>query len=114
VLLNLLINACDASPEEGAVRITIAPSEAGGVVYSVEDSGEGVPADLRERIFDPFFTTKEPGKGTGLGLSIAHTIVDNHGGSIRVEQGTTLKGARFIVELPKAEIHESRRVKEVV
>jgi signal transduction histidine kinase len=114
VLLNLLINACDASPEEGAVRITIAPSDKGGVVYAVEDSGDGVPLDLRERIFDPFFTTKEPGKGTGLGLSIAHTIVDNHGGSLRVEQGQTLKGARFTVELPKAEVYESRRVKEAV
>jgi signal transduction histidine kinase len=113
VLLNLLINATDASPEEGAVRVTIAANENGGVAYSVEDSGEGVPLELRERIFDPFFTTKEPGKGTGLGLAIAHTIIDNHGGTIRVEQGTTLKGARFVVELPKADLHESQRIKEV-
>ena len=114
VLLNLLINAADASPDEGAVRITIAAGETGGAVYAIEDSGEGVPLELRERIFDPFFTTKEPGKGTGLGLSIAHTIVDNHGGTIRVEQGATLKGARFVVELPKADIYQSQRIKEVV
>lgn len=112
VLMNLLINAADASPEEGAVRVTIAPTAAGGVSYAVEDSGDGVPVDIRERIFDPFFTTKEPGKGTGLGLAIAHTIVDNHGGSLRVEQGATLHGARFVMELPKAELHESRRIKE--
>jgi signal transduction histidine kinase len=114
VLMNLLINAADASPEEGAVRVTIAPTAAGGVSFAVEDSGDGVPMDIRERIFDPFFTTKEPGKGTGLGLAIAHTIVDNHGGSLRVEQGATLHGARFVMELPKAELHESRRIKEVV
>lgn len=112
VLMNLLINAADASPEEGAIRVTIAPSDAGGVVFSVEDSGDGVPDEVRERIFDPFFTTKEPGKGTGLGLAIAHTIVDNHGGTIRVEVGNTLDGACFVVELPKAELHESRRLKE--
>lgn len=112
VLMNLLINAADASPEEGAVRVTIAPTAAGGVSFAVEDSGDGVPVDIRERIFDPFFTTKEPGKGTGLGLAIAHTIVDNHGGSLRVEQGATLHGARFVMELPKAELHESRRLKE--
>ena len=114
VLMNLLINATDASPEGSAVRVTIMPSDAGGVLFSVEDSGDGVPLDIRERIFDPFFTTKDPGKGTGLGLAIAHTVIDNHGGSIRIEDGTTLKGARFVVELPRADLHESRRNKEIV
>lgn len=109
VLMNLLINAADASPEGGAVRVSIAPAARGGVQFAVEDSGTGVPLEIRERIFDPFFTTKEPGKGTGLGLSIVHTIIDNHGGSIRVEDGATLGGARFVVELPPAETFESRR-----
>ena len=113
VLMNLLINAADASPDAGAVRVTIAPSDSGGVVLSIEDSGEGVPEEIRQRIFDPFFTTKEPGKGTGLGLAIAHTIIDNHGGSLRVEQGTTLGGAKFVIILPPADQHESRRLKEV-
>ncbi|MBZ0137943.1 MAG: hypothetical protein K8I27_16425 [Planctomycetes bacterium] len=112
VLMNLLINAADACPEEGAIRVTISPSDSGGVVFSVEDSGEGVPLEVAERIFDPFFTTKEPGKGTGLGLAIAHTIIDNHGGTIRVEQGATLQGAKFVFELPRADIHESKRLKE--
>ncbi|MCA8910944.1 MAG: hypothetical protein KDB82_04520 [Planctomycetes bacterium] len=114
VLMNLLINAADASPEATAVRVTIKPSDSGGAILAVEDSGEGVPAEIRERIFDPFFTTKEPGKGTGLGLAIAHTIVDNHGGSLRIEDGKTLKGARFVLELPRADLHESRRTKEIV
>lgn len=112
VLMNLLINAADASPEEGAIRVTISGSDRGGVVFSVEDSGGGIPDNVRERIFDPFFTTKEPGKGTGLGLAIAHTIVDNHGGTISAEVGNTLEGARFIVELPQADSQESRRLKE--
>ncbi len=114
VLMNLLINASDASPDGGAVRVTIGPSEKRGVFFSIEDSGTGVPEDMRERIFDPFFTTKEPGKGTGLGLAIVHTIIDNHGGSIRVEDGVTLGGARFTVELPPAEVLESKRRREVV
>jgi signal transduction histidine kinase len=114
VLMNLLINAADASPESGAVRVTLAPSDKRGVVMSIEDSGRGVPDDLRERIFDPFFTTKEPGKGTGLGLAIVHTVVDNHGGTVRVESGATLGGAKFVVELPPAEVTESRRRKEAV
>jgi signal transduction histidine kinase len=114
VLMNLLINAADASPDGGAVRVTLAPSDKRGVVMSIEDSGGGVPAEVRERIFDPFFTTKEPGKGTGLGLAIVHTVVDNHGGTVRVESGTTLGGAKFVVELPPAEVTESRRRKEAV
>jgi signal transduction histidine kinase len=113
VLMNLLINAADAAPEGGAIRVTLAPSERRGVLMSVEDSGPGVSSELRSRIFDPFFTTKEPGKGTGLGLAIVHTIIDNHGGAVRVEEGATLGGAKFVVELPPAEVTESRRKQEV-
>jgi signal transduction histidine kinase len=109
VLMNLVINASDAAPEAGEVRIGIAAAPDGGVVYAVEDSGSGVPEDIKDRIFDPFFTTKEPGKGTGLGLSIVHTIVDNHGGKISVERSTRLGGARFVVTLPPAEKRDSTR-----
>lgn len=109
VLMNLVINACDAAPEAGEVRISIARADDGGVVYAVEDSGSGVPEDIKDRIFDPFFTTKEPGKGTGLGLSIVHTIVDNHGGKITVERSTRLGGAKFVVHLPPAEKRDSTR-----
>lgn len=109
VLMNLLINASDAAPEGGAVRVSIGRGNDNGVVYTVEDSGTGVPDEIRDRIFDPFFTTKEPGKGTGLGLSIVHTIVDNHGGKIHVENSSRLGGAKFIVELPPAEKRDSTR-----
>ncbi|MCC6464167.1 MAG: HAMP domain-containing histidine kinase [Planctomycetes bacterium] len=109
VLMNLLINAADAAPEGGVVRASIARSAGGGVELAVEDSGTGVPEDIRDRIFDPFFTTKEPGKGTGLGLAIVHTVVDNHGGTVRVERSAKLGGARFVVVLPPAEKRESTR-----
>lgn len=107
--MNLLINASDAAPEAGEIRVGIARAEDGGVLFSVEDSGSGVPDEIKDRIFDPFFTTKEPGKGTGLGLSIVHTIVDNHGGKISVERSTRLGGARFVVSLPPAEKRDSTR-----
>ncbi|MBX3473091.1 MAG: hypothetical protein KF754_01765 [Planctomycetes bacterium] len=109
VLMNLLINASDAAPEAGEVRISITAGPDGGVTYSVEDSGTGVPEEIKDRIFDPFFTTKEPGKGTGLGLSIVHTIVDNHGGKISIERSTRLGGAKFVVNLPPAEKRDSTR-----
>jgi len=67
---------------------------------AIEDTGAGIPEEIRQRIFDPFFTTKEVGKGTGQGLSIAHNvIVEKHGGSIDVasEPG---KGTTFTIRLP--------------
>ena len=112
VVMNLLINAIDAAPEGGAVRITIR-EEGGGVAIAIDDSGSGVPDDIRGRIFDPFFTTKEPGKGTGLGLSIVHTIIDNHGGTIEVDRSELLGGARFTIKLPPASKRESTRQIEV-
>ncbi len=110
VVMNLLINAADAAPEGGTVRMVVARGPGGGVEFAVEDSGTGVPAEIRGRIFDPFFTTKEPGRGTGLGLSIVHTIVTNHGGTVRVEQSEKLGGARFVVELPPPDRGQTRRL----
>jgi two-component system cell cycle sensor histidine kinase/response regulator CckA len=70
--------------------------------FAVEDSGPGVPVDLRARIFEPFFTTKPPGQGSGLGLSVVQGIVEQHRGRIRVCSGA-LGGARFEVYLPATE-----------
>src|SRR6185503_15388723 len=87
VLLNLAINARDAMPRGGTLRITASnrparsqsnPSvtpRAEHVVITVSDTGTGIPPAIRDRIFEPFFTTKEPGKGTGLGLSTVYGIV---------------------------------------
>ncbi|HEB91309.1 MAG TPA: GAF domain-containing protein [Deltaproteobacteria bacterium] len=98
VFLNLLMNACDVLEEGG--RITIrARAIDGGVRLEFEDTGPGIPEDIRRHIFNPFFTTKEVGKGTGLGLSLSHGIIERHGGKIRIESAPG-GGARFVIELP--------------
>ena len=73
---------------------------AGAILIEVEDSGPGVPVDMRSKIFEPFFTTKPAGVGTGLGLSLAHTFVMEHQGRI-ICDSSPLGGARFTVELPQ-------------
>lgn len=99
VLVNLLLNARDASPPGS--RVTLATEEhESGVAIWVADQGVGIPKDLLEKIFDPFFTTKEVGHGTGLGLALSHGIVDRHGGRIEVETAVGA-GARFTVILPR-------------
>jgi signal transduction histidine kinase len=81
VVLNLVINACDASPEGSAVTVR-AVDDGDAVRIEVLDRGAGVPNSLRARVFEPFFTTKDPGAGTGLGLSIAYGIVREHRGTL--------------------------------
>lgn len=101
VLLNLTVNALEASPSAGEVRIDGRRS-GDWVELSVEDNGRGMSAETLEQIFEPFFTAKrgagEP--GTGLGLSITHAIVENHGGRIRAESAGPGKGSKFVVSLP--------------
>jgi PAS domain S-box-containing protein len=100
VIVNLLLNAADATPPGGAVTLTVRPG-AGGEAAEIEvrDTGSGIPPTLRERIFEPFFTTKEAGRGTGLGLTVCRSIVDRHRGTILLHaaRGT---GCCFVVTLP--------------
>jgi PAS domain S-box-containing protein len=70
------------------------------VVLEVEDSGPGIPEELREMIFDPFFTTKPPSQGTGLGLAISKSILELHEGTLTVASGAGGRGALFRIELP--------------
>lgn len=99
VLLNLIVNAAQALPEQGG-NIAVQTRVNGRFVeVCVEDDGHGIPADLLSRIFDPFVTTKELGKGTGLGLSIAYQIVQDHGGALTVES-TPGTGTSFTLSLP--------------
>jgi two-component system NtrC family sensor kinase len=81
--------------------ISIETRSAGAYVeIRIQDSGGGIPEDIRTRIFDPFFTTKEIGKGTGQGLAIARSVVvDKHQGSIDVETESG-RGTTFIIRLP--------------
>jgi len=93
---NLLLNACEASPEGGAVelRVTAAGAEAR---LEVLDRGPGVPADLASRVFEPYVSTKN--RGSGLGLSLVRDVAAQHGG--RVEIGNREGGgARALLVLP--------------
>ncbi len=100
VLLNLMINAIEASPDGGAVTLSAAAGE-GEIAIGVVDHGHGVAPAHIDRLFDPFFTTKE--HGTGLGLPVAHQIVRQMGGSL-LAQANAGQGMTFSVVLPvKAE-----------
>ena len=100
VVMNLGLNALDAVPEGGWVRVACRAADDGDTVdILVDDSGNGVPLEIRERIFEPFFTTKA--EGSGLGLPIVHAIVTQHGGTITVEDAPE-GGARFALRVPRA------------
>jgi CheY-like chemotaxis protein len=120
VLMNVCINARDAMPAGGTLRITAKnvsvdenyarmniDAEPGNfVLLTISDTGTGMTQDVIERIFDPFFTTKEIGKGTGLGLSTTLTIVKSHGGFLNV-YSEARRGTRFSIYLPSAETGSS-------
>ncbi|MTW09247.1 PAS domain-containing protein [Pseudoduganella eburnea] len=98
VFRNILLNAIQAIPEQGVIRI-VTGGERDGVSVRIQDNGTGILPDHLGRVFDPFFTTKPVGSGTGLGLYLAYGIVQKHGGRISVisEPG---KGTAFTVHLP--------------
>ena len=95
--VNLELNALEAMPAGGTLRITLTQKENKDVIIRVSDTGVGIPAGRESKIFDPFFTTKE--QGTGLGLTIVHTVVKNHGGTISVANNDG-GGATFTISLP--------------
>ncbi len=115
VILNLIVNACDAMPLGGSLRLALRNVVAdheiaveGGrlpagsyVLLQVADTGMGMDEKVVKRIFEPFFTTKEPGKGTGLGLSTVHAIVRRSQGGIAVESAPG-QGTTFQIYLPCA------------
>jgi two-component system sporulation sensor kinase A len=99
IILNLVLNAIDASPEGGRVMLALRTPRTGRdrVVLEVRDEGPGIPPDKLKSIFHPFFTTKDT--GTGLGLALAHQMIVEHGGEIVVESELG-KGSVFRVTLP--------------
>ena len=122
VVLNLCVNARDAMPEGGQLRVNIAnawlseaealasPQARAGtfVQLSVQDTGTGIPPEVIEQIFEPFFTTKDQGKGTGLGLSVVHGVIAQHQGFMMLSsilgQGTTMQ-----IYLPRVDKAAARR-----
>src|SRR5215468_5040031 len=101
VLAALLTNAAQAAPFGGKVRIECHQQDLMIVELAVEDSGPGVPPEVRNRIFEPFFTTRA--SGIGLGLAIARQIAEAHGSSIKLSE-SSIGGARFSVMLPCAAV----------
>jgi two-component system NtrC family sensor kinase len=105
VFLNLVLNARDAMPKGGWLRISTR-AEGDQAIVEVEDTGVGIPREHLARIYDPFFTTKAIGQGTGLGLSITYGIVQEHEGTIRCES-TVGRGTCFSLTLPLAAAGEA-------
>jgi len=108
VFLNLLNNAYDAIGSEGTIFLRTRRNSSDEAEVRVADTGPGIPPAVRNRVFDPFFTTKGVGKGTGLGLSVTFGIVQDHGGTIRLEEdgkgsgddGKGKEGAVFVLRFP--------------
>ena len=122
VIMNLVVNARDAMPEGGKLKIettnarsdwqsSVHPERGGqeGIILAISDNGCGMDEDTRSRIFEPFFSTKEKGKGTGLGLSMVYGTVEQSGGLIKVTsapgEGTTIQ-----IWLPRVEEDEEAAV----
>src|SRR5262249_32465456 len=111
VLMNLLLNAAEATPEGG--RISIAANKltyVDMIEVRVSDTGCGIPADILPHVFEPFFTTKR-GRGTGLGLSISMAYVRSHNGEIRVDSVPN-HGTTVTLTLPVRQEEENPNAKE--
>ena len=132
VILNLMINARDAMPRGGTLRITVdalagdaaprsrlepvgedSPPAARFARLTVSDTGTGMPPEILARVFEPFFTTKERGLGTGLGLAIVHGIVQEHRGHIEIDS-TRGEGTTFTITLPVLEAERPDAVEDRV
>jgi CheY-like chemotaxis protein len=123
VLLNLCINARDASDGAGTVDVAVNSTAVSDAVcascrqriagefveLAVHDAGPGIPPDVLKRIFEPFYTTKAVGKGSGMGLAVVHGIVHEHGGHIIVDT-VTGRGTTFRILLPPAQAAASAHV----
>jgi signal transduction histidine kinase len=103
VFMNLFLNAKDAMPEGGQLRVRTHCKDS-QLVVKIEDTGTGISDEDIKRIYDPFFTTKEVGKGTGLGLSVCYGIIQEHSGRISVKSRPGL-GSAFRLQLPLKRVH---------
>ena len=112
VFYHLLANAAEAMPDGGTITLTTSV-EGSQVEVVIEDSGPGIPEEIRGRVFDPYFTTKQEQEGTGLGLSICHRAVHLHSGTLEIGSSSNGNGARITVRLPVAKLDNSLELREV-
>jgi PAS domain S-box-containing protein len=110
VFTNLLLNARDALPSGGSIRISTVPADDDSLMIEVSDSGTGIAPENVAKIYDPFYTTKGVGRGTGLGLAVSYGIVQEHSGHISVES-TPGHGTIFRITLPT--VHARSRLQAV-
>ncbi|SFN10021.1 two-component system sensor histidine kinase NtrB [Thermodesulforhabdus norvegica] len=101
LILNLVLNAIDATSDGGHIKISTRICRTDSVELEVDDDGCGIPDEHMSRIFDPFFTTKPVGQGTGMGLAICYNIAQNHGAYIKVHSQEG-RGSKFIVVFPES------------
>jgi two-component system NtrC family sensor kinase len=103
VILNLLVNALDATKSEsGQVRLSI-QRDAQAIQLCIEDNGDGMSPETLARIFEPFYSEKRgEGRGNGLGLAVVHAIISDHHGAIEAHSDGPGAGSRFVVRLPAA------------
>jgi signal transduction histidine kinase len=99
VFINLIVNAIQAMPGGGELKITGSLGENDYVIVAVQDTGNGIPPENMDKLFTPFFSTKDAVKGVGLGLAVSYGIVERHGGHFKV-QSEVGKGSTFSVYLP--------------
>jgi signal transduction histidine kinase len=102
IIVNLVMNARDATPPGGSIRVETLRGEDGATILEVEDSGSGIPDAVMARIFEPFFTTKPAGQGTGLGLGSVKAVVSELGGTLSVDSEVS-RGSRFMIRFPGIE-----------
>jgi PAS domain S-box-containing protein len=98
VIVNIALNAAQAMPQGGSLKASVALQQ-GSIQIRFQDSGHGIPDDIKDRVFDPFFTTKGVGEGTGLGLAICQKIVESYHGGITFESRADV-GTSFTIMLP--------------
>jgi signal transduction histidine kinase len=111
VLMNLLLNAAEATPEGGSITLAASKLTYVDVVeIRVTDTGSGIPPDILSHVFEPFFTTKR-GRGTGLGLSISQAYVRSHNGEIRVDS-VLHHGTTVTLTLPIRQAGENENLRE--
>lgn len=113
VMINLIVNACDAIEglENRSIQIQTTV-DADMIKIAVRDSGPGIPPELRDKILTPYFTTKEQGKGTGLGLSISQTIASRHGGNLKL--APDLDHTEFVLTIPMSQVQASKNQKSIL